>query len=294
MSDKRKYGGKTSVENIPIELIDDFPEHPFKVRDDSDMRELIESISRYGIINPVILRFKENGRYELISGHRRKYAGKRLGMWQIPAIVCEMSKEEAIISLVDSNLHRERILPSEKAVAYKMKLNAIKKQGRRTDLTSTPMAGKLKNKESAEMIGEESGESADQVRRYVRLTYLIPELLNMVDEGKIAFRPAVELSYLIEEEQRDLLETIDSEDRTPSLSQAIRMKKLSQEGVLDMDAIFGVMTEEKGNQKENIKISYERIGRFFPRGTPVKHMEDIIVRALMYYRQKNRDKKEER
>lgn len=294
MSDKRKYGGKTSVENIPIELIDDFPEHPFKVRDDSDMKELIESISRYGIINPVILRFKENGRYELISGHRRKYAGKRLAMGQIPAIVCEMSKEEAIISLVDSNLHRERILPSEKAVAYKMKLNAIKKQGRRTDLTSMPMAGKLKNKESAEMIGEESGESADQVRRYVRLTYLIPELLNMVDEGKIAFRPAVELSYLIEEEQRDLLETIDSEDRTPSLSQAIRMKKLSQEGVLDMDAIFGVMTEEKGNQKENIKISYERIGRFFPRGTPVKHMEDIIVRALMYYRQKNRDKKEER
>lgn len=294
MSDKRKYGGRTSVENIPIELIDDFPEHPFKVRDDSDMRELIESISLYGIINPVILRFKENGRYELISGHRRKYAGKRLGMEQIPAIVCEMNREEAIIFLVDSNLHRERILPSEKAAAYKMKLNAIKKQGRRTDLTSTPMAGKLKNKESAEMIGEELGESADQVRRYVRLTYLIPELLNMVDEGKIAFRPAVELSYLIEEEQRDLLETIDSEDRTPSLSQAIRMKKLSQEGNLDMDAIFGVMTEEKGNQKENIKISYERIRRFFPRGTPVKHMEDIIVRALMYYRQKNRDKKEER
>ena len=285
---------REKVRRVAVAMIDDFPEHPFKVKDDEEMEKLKDSISLYGVLTPVVARRCENGRYELISGHRRKYACKALGIEFIPAIVREMSREEAVIAMVDSNLQREHILPSEKAFAYKMKLEAIKCQGKRNDLTSTPLAGKL-GVESADKIGEQSGESADQVRRYIRLTELVPELLELVDDGRMAFRPAVEISYLTEDEQRDLVETIDSEDCTPSLSQACRMKKLSQEGKLDMDAIFAIMTEEKANQKEKIKIPAERLDRFFERGTPQAEIEKVIIAALEDYyarirqRRANRD-----
>lgn len=285
---------REKVRRVAVAMIDDFPEHPFKVKDDEEMEKLKDSISLYGVLTPVVARRCENGRYELISGHRRKYACKALGIEFIPAIVREMSREEAVIAMVDSNLQREHILPSEKAFAYRMKLEAIKCQGKRNDLTSTPLAGKL-GVESADKIGEQSGESADQVRRYIRLTELVPELLELVDDGRMAFRPAVEISYLTEDEQRDLVETIDSEDCTPSLSQACRMKKLSQEGKLDMDAIFSIMTEEKANQKEKIKIPAERLDRFFERGTPQAEIEKVIIAALEDYyarirqRRANRD-----
>ncbi len=285
---------REKVRRVAVAMIDDFPEHPFKVKDDEEMEKLKDSISLYGVLTPVVARRCENGRYELISGHRRKYACKALGIEFMPAIVREMSREEAVIAMVDSNLQREHILPSEKAFAYRMKLEAIKCQGKRNDLTSTPLAGKL-GVESADKIGEQSGESADQVRRYIRLTELVPELLELVDDGRMAFRPAVEISYLTEDEQRDLVETIDSEDCTPSLSQACRMKKLSQEGKLDMDAIFAIMTEEKANQKEKIKIPAERLDRFFARGTPQAEIEKVIIAALEDYyarirqRRANRD-----
>ena len=268
------------IMRLPIVQIDDFPEHPFKVKDDEEMEKLKDSISLYGVLTPVVARRCENGSYELISGHRRKYACKALGIEFMPAIVREMSKEEAVIAMVDSNLQREHILPSEKAFAYKMKLEALKCQGRRSDLTSRPMVGKLDN---AEDVGNESGDSGRQVQRYIRLTELVPELLELVDNGRMAFRPSVEISYLTEDEQRDLVETIDSEDCTPSLSQACRMKKLSQEGKLDMDTIFSIMTEEKANQKEKIKIPAERLEKYFSRGTSPAEIERVILLALDAY-----------
>ena len=280
-----------TVCTVPISLIDDFAEHPFQVRDDEDMERLIQSIENNGVLNPVILR-KNGERYELIAGHRRKHACLRLGISGIPAIVRELSRDEAVVEMVDSNLQREHILPSEKAFAYKMKMDAMKRQGERTDLTSVPMA--QKSKTTRELIAEESGESADQVRRYIRLTELIPELLTMVDEEKIAFRPAVELSYLTEDEQRDLLETIESEEATPSLAQAIRMKNLSKVGKLDMDTIFAIMTEQKSNQKEKIKIPMERLEQFFPRGMPQKQIEDTIVKALTLYQKHLKKKREDK
>ena len=276
---------------VPISLIDDFADHPFQVRDDEDMERLVQSIDNNGVLNPVILR-KNGERYELIAGHRRKHACLRLGISGIPAIVRELSRDEAVVEMVDSNLQREHILPSEKAYAYKMKMDAMKRQGERTDLTSVPMA--QKSKTTRELIAEESGESADQVRRYIRLTKLIPELLTMVDEEKIAFRPAVELSYLTENEQRDLLETIESEEATPSLAQAIRMKNLSKVGKLDMDTIFAIMTEQKPNQKEKIKIPMERLEQFFPRGMPQKQIEDTIVKALTLYQKHLKKKREDK
>ena len=276
---------------VPISLIDDFADHPFQVRDDEDMERLVQSIDNNGVLNPVILR-KNGERYELIAGHRRKHACLRLGISGIPAIVRELSRDEAVVEMVDSNLQREHILPSEKAFAYKMKMDAMKRQGERTDLTSVPMA--QKSKTTRELIAEESGESADQVRRYIRLTELIPELLTMVDEEKIAFRPAVELSYLTEDEQRDLLETIESEEATPSLAQAIRMKNLSKVGKLDMDTIFAIMTEQKPNQKEKIKIPMERLEQFFPRGMPQKQIEDTIVKALTLYQKHLKKKREDK
>ena len=290
---------REKVRRVAVATIDVFPEHPFKVKDDEEMEKLKDSISLYGVLTPVVARRCENGRYELISGHRRKYACKALGIEFIPAIVREMSREEAVIAMVDSNLQREHILPSEKAFAYRMKLEAIKCQGRRNDLTSPPVVEKLEKNEkdvlSATVIGAKNGDSYEQVRRYIRLTELVPELLELVDNGRMAFRPAVEISYLTEDEQRDLVETIDSEDCTPSLSQACRMKKLSQEGKLDMDAIFAIMTEEKANQKEKIKIPAERLDRFFERGTPQAEIEKVIIAALEDYyarirqRRANRD-----
>lgn len=271
---------REKVRIVPTNCIDDFPGHPFRVKDDEDMQALVESISLYGVISPLVARQKDDGRYELISGHRRKYACEKLGIGTMPIIVRPLNREQAVIAMVDSNLQREHILPSEKAFAYKMKLEALKCQGRRSDLTSRPMVRKLDN---AKDIGDEGGESGRQVQRYIRLTELIPELLELVDDERMAFRPAVEISYLSEEEQRDLLETIDSEDATPSLAQAIRMKKLSREGKFSMDTIFAIMTEEKANQAEKIKIPFARIARFFQRGTPHHIIEETICRALEEY-----------
>ena len=282
--------GQETVCTVPISLIDDFAEHPFQVRDDEDMERLVQSIDNNGVLNPVILR-KNGERYELIAGHRRKHACLRLGISSIPAILRELSRDEAVVEMVDSNLQREHILPSEKAYAYKMKMDAMKRQGQRTDLTSCPMVTKLN---SAGEIAEQGNESERQVFRYIRLTELIPELLTMVDEEKIAFRPAVELSYLTEGEQRDLLETIESEDCTPSLAQAIRMKNLSKVGKLDMDTIFAIMTEQKPNQKEKIKIPMERLEQFFPRGAPPKQIEDTIVKALTLYQKHLKKKREDK
>ena len=282
--------GQETVFTVPISLIDDFAEHPFQVRDDEDMERLIQSIDNNGVLNPVILR-KNGERYELIAGHRRKHACLRLGISGIPAIVRELSRDEAVVEMVDSNLQREHILPSEKAYAYKMKMDAMKRKAGRPKENSTPMVSNLR---TDEIIGEESGESREQVRRYIRLTELIPELLTMVDEEKIAFRPAVELSYLTEDEQRDLLETIESEEATPSLAQAIRMKNLSKVGKLDMDTIFAIMTEQKPNQKEKIKIPMERLEQFFPRGMPPKQIEDTIVKALTLYQKHLKKKREDK
>ena len=275
---------------VPISLIDDFAEHPFQVRDDEDMERLIQSIDNNGVLNPVILR-KNGERYELIAGHRRKHACLRLGISGIPAIVRELSRDEAVVEMVDSNLQREHILPSEKAYAYKMKMDAMKRKAGRPKENSRPL---VEDFSTADIIGQDTGESGRQIQRYIRLTELITELLTMVDEEKIAFRPAVELSYLTEDEQRDLLETIESEEATPSLAQAIRMKNLSKVGKLDMDTIFAIMTEQKPNQKEKIKIPMERLEQFFPRGMPQKQIEDTIVKALTLYQKHLKKKREDK
>ena len=280
LADGKNGQQREMIRSVPLSLIDNFPEHPFKVKDDEEMEKLKDSISLYGVLTPVVARRCENGRYELISGHRRKYACKALGIEFMPAIVREMSREEAVIAMVDSNLQREHILPSEKAFAYKMKLEALNHQGKKVDTTSTPVVSKLRTNE---FVGQDNGDSREQVRRYIRLTELVPELLELVDNGRMAFRPAVEISYLTEDEQRDLVETVDSEDCTPSLSQACRMKKLSQEGKLDMDTIFAIMTEEKANQKEKIKIPAERLEKYFSRGTSPAEIERVILLALDAY-----------
>ena len=292
MSENFEEVKREKVRVVPLKYVDDFPDHPFRVHDDESMADLVHSIEMNGVMNPVIARRKEDGRYELISGHRRKFACEKLGLELIPIIVRELSRDDAIIAMVDSNLHREHILPSEKAKAYKMKMDAMKRQGKRTDLTSVPMA--QKSKTTRELVGEANGESPDQVRRYIRLNELTPKLLDLVDEGKIGFRPAVELSYLTEEEQQDLLETIESEEATPSLAQAMRMKDLSKNCELDMDTIFKIMTEEKGNQKMNVKIPMERLDRYFTRGTPPKEIEDVIIKALEFYRKRVREERDAR
>ncbi len=289
--EENKESKRESVRLISIEQITDFPDHPFKIQEDEAMQKLIESIRGYGVITPVVVRKIGEERYELISGHRRKYACKRLGIDRLPVIVRDLSRDEAVITMVDSNLQREHILPSEKAYAYKMKMEAMKRQGARTDLTSAPVVQKLPEQTTRAMIASENGESYEQVRRYIRLTELTSELLELVDQGRIAFRPAVELSYLTEDEQRDLWETIDSEEVTPSLSQAIRMKELSKEGNLDMDTIFAIMREEKANQKEQVKIPMDRFSKYFPRGTPQKRIESVIFDALeLYYKEQERQR----
>ena len=295
--EEKKKELKETIQSIPIEYIDDFPNHPFKIQDDEQMQKLIQSIQDYGVITPVVVRKKEDDRYELISGHRRKYACKFLGIEHLPVIVRDLSREEAVISMVDSNLQREHILPSEKAFAYKMKMDAMKRQGSRTDLTSRPVGEKLL---TVEKVSDDSEDSARQVHRYIRLTALTSELLELVDQGRIAFRPAVELSYLSEEEQRDLWETIDCEDVTPSYSQALRMRELSRQGQLDMDTIFAIMREEKPNQKEQVKIPMDRFSKYFPRGTPQRRIESVIFEALELYhraqeqRRQRRDDRDER
>ena len=292
MSEQNDEIKREKVRVIPINLIDDFPDHPFLVKNDESMEQLVHSIEVNGVLNPVIARKKEDERYELISGHRRKRACQILGIELIPIIVREMSRDEAVIEMVDSNLQREHILPSEKAKAYKMKMDAMKRQGKRTDLTSVPVA--QKSKTTREIVAEESGESPDQVRRYVRLNELTPELLEFVDEGKIGMRPAVELSYLQEEEMRDLVDYIDTEGTFPSHAQTIRMKELSKEGKLDTDTINEIMNEEKPNQKPRIRIPIEKIEKYFPSGTSEKQMEDTIIKALAMYRQRQRENRDVR
>lgn len=276
---------REKVRVIPIQFFDDFPKHPFNVKMDAEMEVLIESIREFGILTPLIARKKEDGRYEIVTGHRRKYAAKVIGLTELPVILREMTREEAVIAMVDSNLHRERILPSERAYAYKMKMEARKRQGARTDLTSPPLVAKLRTDEA---IGIENGDSKEQVRRYIRLTYLIKELLDMVDDSRIALRPAVELSYLTVEQQKDLIYTIESEDATPSLAQAIEMKKLSQQGKLTADKIFSIMSQQKPNQIEKIKISASRFEKYFTRGTPQSQIEIVIFQALEEYYAKRR------
>lgn len=286
-----------TVQEIDLSLIDDFPNHPFKVRMDESMTELADSIKQHGVLVPTIVRPKLDGRYEMVAGHRRKTASELAELTKLPCIVRELTDDEATLIMVDSNLQREQLLPSEKAFAYKMKLDAMKRQGQRTDLTSAPVEQKLKGKYSVEVLAEESSDSRAQIQRYIRLTYLIPELLELVDNSvlkekdklQIAMRPAVELSYLTEQEQHDLHETILTEEATPSHVQAMKMRKFSEEGRLNMDVIFSIMQEEKPNQKEVFKIPRDRIGRFFAPGTPAKNIEDTIIKALEMYRRRQRD-----
>ena len=271
-----------------------FENNPFEVRDDEEMKSLIESIREYGILTPLVV--SRQGRrgdvIQLVSGHRRLYAAKELGLQVVPVSYVTMTPAEIEIAVVDSNLQREHILPSEKAKAYKLKMDALKKQGKRTDLTSSPLESKLR---TDEIIGEQTGESRAQIQRYIRLNFLIPELLAMVDEERIAFRPAVELSYLTEDEQKWLIETIETEEATPSLSQAQEMKNLSQAGILDMDQIFSIMVKPKANQKEVIKIKVEAVDKYLKGCTTPKEREDFLLKACEYYsrflqRQKTRDR----
>ena len=295
--EEREAAAQPRVEDIPIDLIDDFPNHPFKVRMDGAMARLVESVGQYGVLEPCLIRPKQDGRYEMVAGHRRKEACIMADCPSIRCIVQEMTDDQAVIIMVDSNLHREETLPSEKAFAYKMKMDAMKRQGVRTDLTSDPMGQKLKGKYSIEILAEEAAESKTQVQRYIRLTYLIPEILEMVDNSvlkekdklQIALRPAVELSYLTQQEQRDLHETMLTEDCTPSHVQAIKMRKFSEEGRLNMDVIFSIMQEEKPNQKEQLKIPKDRISKYFAPGTPAQKIEDTIVKALELYRKRQRE-----
>ena len=280
---ERKENKLPRIYDIPISEIDDFPDHPFKVKIDEDMDQLVQSIKERGIITPVTLRPKEDGRYEIVSGHRRKKACELAGFETVKAEVREMTRDEAIILMVESNLQRSTILPSEKAFSYKMRLEAMNRQGERTDLTCSPMDNKLNGVKSASLLKEATGDGQAQVYRYIRLTELIPELLDMVDESRIALRPAVELSYLKKEEQSALLEEISYADATPSLAQAIKMKKFSQEGKLSNDVIESIMSEEKPNQKEKINIKYEDARKYIPASVPYDKTGDYIMKALEYY-----------
>ena len=269
--------------DIPLTEIDDFPDHPFKVRLDEDMEQLIESVKSRGVITPITLRRKEDGRYEIVSGHRRRKACELAGLETVPAEIKELTRDEAIILMVESNLQRSVILPSEKAFSYKMRLEAMKRQGQRTDLTSSPVGMKSDGKQSLDIIGEAVGESRNQVHRYIRLTELVPELLDLVDEGKIAMRPAVELSYLNDKEQQDLLPAMELADATPSHAQAIKMRKFSQDGKLTPEVIESIMCEEKPNQKEKVSIRYEDARKYIPSSVPYKDTGAFILKALEYY-----------
>ena len=268
------------IYDIPLNEIDDFPDHPFKVRLDEDMDQLVESVKSRGVITPVTLRQKEDGRYEIVSGHRRRKACELAGLETVPAEIKKLTRDEAIILMVESNLQRSVILPSEKAFSYKMRLEAMTRQGQRTDLTSTPVESKSRANEE---LGNQVGESREQIRRYIRLTELIPELLEMVDEGRIAMRPAVELSYLNDIEQQDLLPAMEIADATPSHVQAIKMRRFSEEGKLTPEVIESIMCEEKPNQKEKVSIRYEDAKRYIPSNVPYKETGAYILKALEYY-----------
>lgn len=270
----------SKIRDIPLELIDDFPDHPFKVRDDEDMQQLVESIKERGVITPATVRQKEDGRYELISGHRRKRACELAGFDTLRCEVVDLNRDEATILMVESNFQRSQILPSEKAYAYKMRLDAMNRQGQRTDLTSTPLVSKSRTNEE---LGNQVGESREQIRRYVRLTNLVPELLEFVDEGRIKMRPAVELSYLDEDCQRDVVDEIDMNDATPSHDQTIRMRKFFDEGKLTTEAIQAIMSEEKPNQKEKIVLRGDRVRQLIPKNIPISQTEDFVCKALEHY-----------
>ena len=274
--------------------ISDFPNHPFKVKQDEAMTEMVESVRKYGVLVPALVRPKADGGYEMVAGHRRKFAATLAELSEIPCIVRDLTDDEATIIMVDSNLQRETILPSEKAFAYKMKLDAMKRQGQRSDLTSSPLDNKLKGITSAQQLSQKGSDSQPQIYRYIRLTELIPAILQMVDDGKIAFRPAVELSYLSSKQQEAMYNTMECEDCTPSLAQAIKMKEFSKDGKLTEEVILSFMQEEKPNQKEQFKMPKERISKYFAPGTPAQKIEDTIIKALELYRKRQRDREAER
>lgn len=278
------------VKAIPLDKISDFPNHPFQVRMDEKMLEMIESVKEYGVLSPAVVRPKGDGTYEMISGHRRKLASQMADRSDIPCIVRNLTDDEATIIMIDSNLQREEILPSEKAFAYKMKLDAMKRQVGRPSKNYVPVAQDLRGKTSRQILGEQVGESQDQIRRYIRLTELIKPILDMVDEKKIALRPAVELSYLSQDQQKMLLDTMQLQDCTPSHAQAIKMRKFAEEGRLNEDVILSIMSEEKGNQKEQFRIPRERINKYFSPGASAKQIEDTIIKALELYRKRERSR----
>lgn len=285
--EQRDEAKSDSVQDIPIFQISDFPEHPFKVKQDEAMLEMAESVRQYGVLVPGLVRQLEDGSYQMVSGHRRKMASELAGRDTIPCIVRDLTDDEAVIIMVDSNLQRERVLPSEKAFAYKMKLDAMRRQaGRPSKENLSPLETNLR---TSAVIAQATGDSRAQVDRFIRLTNLIPEILDMVDDGRIAFRPAVELSYLTEQEQSALYDTMGREDCTPSLAQAIKMKAFSRDGKLTDAVILSIMAEEKPNQKEQFRIPKERISKYFKPGTPARTMEDTIIKALDYYRKRQRE-----
>ena len=293
--ESRAEANLSKIREIPISEIDEFPDHPFKVLMNEDMEQLVESVSRSGVMTPATVRQKEDGRYELISGHRRKKACEIAGLETLKCEVKELTHDEAIIVMVESNLQRSVILPSEKAFAYKMRLEAMNRQGERTDLTCSPMGNKLQGKKSSDELAEKVGESKNQIFRYIRLTELVPEILQMVDERQIAFRPAVEISYLSEEQQYTLLEAMGYNDATPSLAQAIKMKKFMQEGKLTDEVIQSIMQEDKPNQKEKPAFKDERITKLIPKSIPRGQETDFVVKALEFYnRHLQRNKAHER
>ena len=290
--ENRQEEQREQVQQIPIDALHPFTNHPFKVLDDEAMARTVESIAQYGVLAPLIARPRPDGDgYEIISGHRRQYAAKLAGLDTLPVIVRQMSDDAAVILMVDSNLQREHILPSERALAYKMKLDAIKNQGARSDLTSRQVVGKV---EAADEVGKATDESGRQVQRFIRLTNLVPELLDMVDEKKISFNPAVELSYLDEKQQQDFLEAMDASQNAPSLSQAIRIKKLAQQGEFDYDAVYDIMNEEKKSELDTVTIKNETLRKYFPRNYTPRQMENIIIKLLDQWQLKKQQAKQKK
>ena len=287
--ESRQEQKREQVQQIPIEELFPFKEHPFKVLDDEAMQRTVESVAQYGVLAPLIARPRPEGGYEIISGHRRQHAAELAGLDTLPVIVREMTDDAAVILMVDSNLQRENILPSERAFAYKMKLEALKNQGARSDLTSAQIGWKL---EAADIVGQEAGESRSQVRRFIRLTNLIPELLDLVDEKKISFNPAVELSYLDEAQQRDFLQAMDETQNAPSLSQAQRMKKLAQEGKFTYEAAFAIMGEAKKDELDKVVIKNDTLKKYFPRSYTPRQMEDVIIKLLEQWQRRQQRQNE--
>ena len=293
--EERDEAKRESVRNIPIAEITDFPNHPFKVKTDENMLDMVESVKEHGVLVPALVREKPEGGYEMVAGHRRKMASELAEKEEMPCIIRNLSDDEAILIMVDSNLQREKILPSEKAFAYKMKLEAMNRQaGRPSKNNLTPVVSDCNGMRTNEVLAKQVGESRETIRRFIRLTELIPSILDLVDDSKIAMRPAVELSYLPKDQQEILLDTMQAEDCTPSHAQAIKLRKFSEEGRLNEDVVLSILAEEKGNQKEQFRMPKERINKYFSPGTPAKQMEDTIIKALEMYRKRERNKDQER